>query len=139
MGYTTTFENGFIFDKPVSIELYKKVNEFSKERHEPGNGVPGYYCQWVINNFGELVWDGGEKFYSYVEWLEYLIDNFFKPDGYVLNGEVEYQGEDPEDFGTIEVVDNVIIQHFGIHALDLTGISTDDLIKELKRRGYLLT
>jgi len=48
-----------------------------------------YYCQWMPSDDGKLlVWDGGEKFYEYVEWLQYLIDNFFVSWGYVINGSV---------------------------------------------------
>lgn len=74
----------------------------------PARTQPGLWCQWAINDDGELEWDGAEKFYNYVEWLEYLIDNFFIPDNYVLNGDIEWQGEDSEDFGIIHVVDNVV-------------------------------
>ena len=140
MGYTTTFENGFTFNKPVTFDLYRRITEFAQERHEPRNGFPGCWCQWVIvkDDVSEdsLVWDECEKFYNYVEWLEYLIENFFKPEGYVLNGSVGFQGEDSDDFGTIEVVDNVVTQHFGIHVMDLSEIETENLVKELNRRGY---
>ena len=50
----------------------------------------------------------GEKFYDYVGWIEYLIANFLKPWGYVLNGEVEWHGEDGDDRGMIVVKDNVV-------------------------------
>lgn len=140
MGYDTTFSGGFTFNKPVTAKLYTKINEFAEESHTPGNGIPGYWCQWVIgtdyNGEEVLVWDQNEKFYNYVEWLEYLIKNFFEPEGYVLNGIVEYQGEDPEDFGEIVVKDNIITQNFGIHSMDLSDISTDELIDELRSRGY---
>ena len=69
---------------------------------------PGLWCQWIINDDEELIWDGGEKFYNYVEWLEYLIEHFFAPSGYVLNGEVHYEGEDRNDFGKIVVKDNEV-------------------------------
>jgi hypothetical protein len=55
-----------------------------------------------------IEWDGGEKFYDYVEWLEYIINNFLAPKGYVLNGECPYQGEDSDDVGKIVVKDNVV-------------------------------
>ena len=55
-----------------------------------------------------LKWDTGEKFYSYTEWLEYLIENFFERWGYILNGEVEFQGEDKSDKGIIVVKNNVV-------------------------------
>lgn len=74
----------------------------------PGN-CPGLWCQWIVSKDRKyLEWDGGEKFHKYAEWLEYLIENFIAPSGYVLNGEVEYQGEDSDDRGTIRVSDNRI-------------------------------
>ena len=68
---------------------------------------PGLWCQWIIED-NELVWDEGEKFYEYVEWLRYLIEHFFAPSGYTLNGTVYYDGEDSDDFGKIVVVDNIV-------------------------------
>lgn len=77
---------------------------------------PGLWLQWVVTEDRRgLEWDGGEKFYSYVEWLEYLINRVFpflsERSGepvYVLNGEVEWFGEDSGDTGVIVVKDNVV-------------------------------
>lgn len=70
---------------------------------------PGLWCQWVISDDGRyLMHDGGEKFYNFKDWLLYLIENFFKPKGYVLNGTVYWYGEDIDDTGKIEVLDNKI-------------------------------
>lgn len=52
--------------------------------------------------------NGGEKFYYYTEWLEYLIENFFKHWGITVNGKVNWYGEEPTDIGVIEIVDNVV-------------------------------
>lgn len=101
----------------------------------PPKTQPGLWCQWVIDG-NELVWDQGEKFYEYEEWLIYLIDNFIAPSGYKLNGEIEFQGEDEEDFGTIRVVDNEVNLVYGMRIMDLSEIDTNDLIAELKHRGY---
>ena len=73
---------------------------------------PGLWCQWIIEG-DKLVWDEGEKFYNYVEWLEYLIKHFFAPSDYVLNGTVYYEGEDSDDFGKIIVADNVVKVAYG--------------------------
>jgi len=62
-----------------------------------------------------IVWDEGEKFYGYVEWLEYLIEHFLKPWGHQLSGAVEWQGEDGQDRGVIHARNNriqVIHDHF---------------------------
>lgn len=109
------------------------------EYNYPSTTQPGLWCQWMINDDGELAWDENEKFYDYVEWLKYLIDNFFDPLGYKLNGEIEYQGEDVDDFGRIIVIDNVVYKKCGIHVFSLSDISNDDLIKEVKNRGFYLT
>lgn len=102
----------------------------------PPETQPGLWCQWMIDDDGNLVWDGGEKFYEYGEWLTYLIDNFFAPSGYVCNGEIEFQGEDMNDFGTIHVKDNVVTVEYGMRIQSLEDISDDDLIAEAERRGF---
>lgn len=70
---------------------------------------PGLWCQWVVSDSGDsLEWDGGEKFYKYVSWLEYLIEHFFTPWGVKLNGQIRWQGESPDDRGVIHVRDSVV-------------------------------
>lgn len=78
--------------------------------HAPGT-QPGLWCQWEVQDLNKLEWDGGEKFYNYVEWLQYLITKFFAPWGRVLNGTIEWRGEDWDDTGAIEVTDNIIKIH----------------------------
>jgi len=72
------------------------------------DGQPGLYCKWWINDDGELEWNGEEKFYDYLEWLQYLIDHFFTEWGVLLNGEIEWQGEEMGDRGKIVVENNVM-------------------------------
>lgn len=77
----------------------------------PSKDVPGLWCQWVptIDRMG-IEWDGGEKFYNYVEWIEYLIQHFLAPSGYVVNGTVSWKGERwPDDVGTIVVSNNNVM------------------------------
>ena len=105
------------------------------EYNRPASTQPGLWCQWIIEN-DELVWDQGEKFYEYEAWLVYLIDNFIAPSGYKLNGEIQFQGEDEDDFGLIIVVDNEVEIKYGMRIMDLSEIDTDTLIAELTSRGY---
>ena len=70
---------------------------------------PGLWCHWVPTNDGEAIeWDGSEKFYNYVEWIEYIIEHFLKRWGRTLNGEVEWSGEDDDDRGKIVIEDNSV-------------------------------
>lgn len=107
MGYTTNFTGEFTLDKPLTAEHLDKLINFSEDRH--GGSVPSYYCQWMPNSDGTAIeWNGGEKFYNYVEWIQYLIEHFLAPWGYVLNGTVEWDGEDRGDLGKIEITNNTV-------------------------------
>lgn len=113
MGYSTDLFGEFKTSRPLTIAEKKELEDFAEERHG-GNmdvfaGFPGFWCQWVPNSEGTAIeWDGGEKFYNYVEWIEYLIQHFFEPWGVKLNGEVEWSGEESDDLGLISVKDNVV-------------------------------
>jgi hypothetical protein len=82
--------------------------------NKPPSTQPGLWCQWVPTDDGcELIWDGGEKFYNYVEWLDYLIDKILAPRGYTLNGECQWFGEERDDVGVIIVKNNKVTTKAG--------------------------
>lgn len=101
-------------NQPPGIPSYDKTSSFEAVRRQKeaaikNNAQPGLWCQWVPTEEGDGVeWDGGEKFYEYVEWLRYLIHNILKPWGYTLNGEVAWNGDEVNDHGVIYVRDNVV-------------------------------
>lgn len=74
-----------------------------------GKCQPGLWCNWIITPDGKyLEWNGAEKFHDYVEWLQYLITNFFQPWGIKLNGQIKWSGDDTSDVGIIMVKNNTI-------------------------------
>ncbi len=78
--------------------------------NQPPKGQPGLWCQWVPNELATaIVWNQAEKFYYYVKWLHYLLKHFLTPWGYVVNGKVDWVGDDEADRGTIVVKDNKVI------------------------------
>lgn len=82
-----------------------KIVDFNK----PPKTQPGLWCQWQIQKDKQTIeWDQGEKFYSYIEWIKYLIKTILEPRGYKLNGEVEWFGEEQGDTGFIIVKDNIV-------------------------------
>lgn len=107
MGYTTDFDGYLETNRPLTIVEKETINDFSDERHE-GSKYPGIWCQWIIADDDKLEWDGGEKFYNYVEWLEYLIKNYFNVWDVKLNGTIKWQGESMDDRGKIIVENNNI-------------------------------
>jgi len=78
--------------------------------NEPPNTQPSLWCQWTPSEDGtEIQWDGGEKFYYYIDWIHYIIYKFLAPNGYILNGKVEWVGEDCfNDRGEIVIKDNKV-------------------------------
>lgn len=79
--------------------------------NSPPKTQPGLWCQWLIQKDKQTIkWDGGEKFYEYIQWIEYLINSVLKPRGYIVNGKVEWIGEDSfNDQGIITVKNNIVI------------------------------
>jgi hypothetical protein len=106
MGYTTEFKGRFELNKEMTRKDSMELEVFADLRHE-GDEFPGIWCQWVPTKDGlGIEWDGNEKFYNYVEWLKYLIEHFFTPKGYVLEGTVQFRGEEFDDVGKIMVNGN---------------------------------
>ena len=111
-------EDGGYFVGPVPESIGEGVfgargqakDDSVTDYNTPPTGQPGLWCQWVPSEDGSLiVWDEGEKFYYYVDWLRYLIEHFLKPWGYRVDGEVEWCGEDSwDDRGKIVVDDNQV-------------------------------
>lgn len=101
---------------PYGLENFMEGWDLNQERIQKGLCQPGLWCGWeFVEEDGLLFlqWDGGEKFYNYVEWLIYLISRFFEPWGIKLKGKIQWQGEDPADRGIIIVADNVVVTKIG--------------------------
>jgi hypothetical protein len=104
------------FNTPPGQVGYNEKTEWedryleNNRRVNAGKCQPGLWCQWVVEGDKEQVlqWDGNEKFYSYIEWLKYLINHFFKPWGVKLNGEIDWYGEEKSDMGRISVKNNEV-------------------------------
>ena len=109
MGYTTHFRGAFVFDKALTKGQQKELEDVVSQENVEFRGESLRYCQWIPNEEGTaLEWDYGEKFYQYIEWLEYLVEAFFKPEGVKLNGTVQWQGEETGDVGKIVVKNNKV-------------------------------
>lgn len=104
----------------------------------PPPGQPGLWCQWVPSDDGTaIVWDGGEKFYNYVEWLEYLLEHFLIPWGYALSGEVTYQGEESSDFGKIVVTETSVKNVRGKRTYEPAGNLRELIDDYIEKLGQL--
>ena len=59
----------------AAVELYNTL----------ATGQPSYWCDWEPCPEGCCIsWNGLEKFYSALDWLEYLIDHFLRSNAHAL-------------------------------------------------------
>ena len=100
----------FYFD-PKDIDNLGQTNtEDIIDYNTPPGRQPSLWCQWCYDeNSKSICWDGGEKFYDYIEWIRYIVEYIIKPQKiYKLNGVVNWYGEEDDDKGTITIKDNEI-------------------------------
>ena len=107
---------------PVSKNYGQDEEESIVKYNSSPDSQPGLWCQWIIRTkeklsedlkeyTGCITFDGGEKFYNYVEWLEYLIENFFNPENLVLDGAILAVGESTDDATYIIIDKNQVITY----------------------------
>ena len=64
-------------------------------------------CYWEYED-GFLTIPDVDASINQATWLHLLVEAFFVPNGYILSGAVTWQGENPDDSGTIYVENNQI-------------------------------
>lgn len=73
------------------------------------NKQPSFQCCWTTTAKGTaLHWNKLGRTFAPTQWLEYMIEHFFKPWGVTLNGKVECHGEDKRDRTLIVVNNNCV-------------------------------
>lgn len=116
MGYTTEFRGTFKTSRPLTEDEIHILKVFNDTRHGGHMNhfadMPGFWCDWTAVSENEIGWDGGEKFYNYSVWLQYLCNHFFKPRGITLTGRVSFRGEDYDDTGCIDMDDDGPYTHY---------------------------
>ena len=77
--------------------------------NSPPKTQPSLHCDWApTEDRMGIEFNDSEKFYNYIEWIEYIISKVLAPRGYVLNGVVKWRGEEFSDTGKIEICDNMV-------------------------------
>lgn len=158
MGYTTDFFGEVRIEPPLNEAEVSYLQDFATTRrmdrtngpffvkgegfmgqgggpdkiinhNAPHPSQPGLWCQWVATDDGTAItWDGNEKFYDSVAWMEYIIREFLAPSGaatrgikesaderfkeftfdHTLNGVIDASGEEPSDLWRLVVTNNEV-------------------------------
>ena len=89
---------------------------------------PNSYLQWVPSKtLDSIGWDGNEKFYDYVKWLQFVCDWLIGA-GISANGNLFWSGEDTEDIGILSVTHNQVTKKPNQqNNIDFTPIELSDL------------
>lgn len=148
MGYTTDFYGEVEVYPPLNAKEIEYLKKFANSRrmdrkngpyfvegsgfhgqgsdndihdyNRPPEGQPGLWCKWEPTEDGSKIqWNGAEKFYDPVEWMQYLINHFIgenplaKEDlpffnRHVVHGIIEAQGEEHDDHWFLVVENNKV-------------------------------
>lgn len=108
MGYNTKFSGALKLSRALALTEAAVILEANEDPDTITGPHPSSYMQWVPSEtLDHIVYDGNEKFYNYVEWLQWLLDHLITF-GVTANGTLYWSGEDVDDTGTIEVVESVV-------------------------------
>jgi hypothetical protein len=110
MGYTTEFTGAVELGRKLTMAEAKELLEIADAERgaKTVTGIDAYF-QWVpADTLQHIVWDGNEKFYDYVEQMEWLC-RWLLDRTISANGTLYWQGEETGDTGTITVTDNKVV------------------------------
>lgn len=122
MAYSIDFIGSFNLNKQLSYNDYIILKTFNQTQSAKRDfkfanytlskeNQPNSACCWTpTEDRFQIIWDGNKQFYFFKQWMKYLIENFFNPNGYFLNGEILYKC-DNLDIGIIKLKDNKFIRN----------------------------
>lgn len=97
MGYETYFDGQFNISPSLTEEQVKRVNAHCQMHH----------IGWIVSDTTITAVSG--KNYDFIESLVKLIEDFFLPEGFLLEGEVSWDGEESDDRGILEISSPLLI------------------------------
>lgn len=114
----------------VLPEAVLSSHQMYEDYNEPPHSQPGLWCpiRPVCSERG--LWDTlgidprDDVIENVPEWAAYLAGELIGPWGYVLNGQIAWQGEEFGDLGRVLVTDNVARAQLGyaVYPIDVTGL-----------------
>lgn len=110
MGYTTKFIGHINLTRKLTMAEARQLLEFNEDpdRIEDTEHPTRSYLQWVPSEtLDALVWDEGEKFYDYEQWLQWIL-RWLADRGVRASGQLDWRGEDGSDIGRITVADSAV-------------------------------
>jgi len=108
IGYHTDFFGEFKINKPLDRDTHMLINTINENKYNiiDENEKLDSECEWRTDG-ANLYCEPGCT-YDYDTWLCRIVDRILTPSNYILNGEVEWIGEEPDDRGKMVINNNEI-------------------------------
>ena len=119
------------------VELNDQRDDPSIINYNPPSEQPTNCCGWTLtSDYSGLTSKGiANRHDEYINWLSYLIKNFFVRWGYILNGRVIIKSDNPQ----LLIVNNNNIVTFDLYQFMLKELTEKDIcIKKLELRVEML-
>lgn len=137
MGYDTRFEGHFVLSRKLGHKQACWLRELMEGRLPDDKWAS---CDWELNDDDKTIgFNGSEKFYEYVPWMQYITDSLKQKFGIEVSGEVNYSGEDFEDHGILKIVDGKVLQIQDSEVLSSLEEENKQLKAEVEHFKMLIT
>jgi hypothetical protein len=105
MGYCVRWDGHFETDKPLSVEHITILRKHDEAEDWPDKTWEPRFRDnpWVLGTDGMSFAVETDKPGDWKPWLQYTLDRFLTPWGYVLSGTVKWDGEEEGDEGVITI------------------------------------
>ncbi len=69
---------------------------------------PTLWCKWCPSDSGKSIVWSGNKFFGYIEWLEYIIEHFLITWGREVSGMIDIRNDQDTSLGYLKVIHNKV-------------------------------
>lgn len=138
MGYNTDWNGQLILSRKLTDKEQKEWKEIYETRHDSkyiygdkNREYPSIWCGFCIEKDGKkdvLEWDTNEKTYMGKEWIRFFVNKVIewnKEKEIIVEGEMEWRGEDMGDNGKVKVKYNTGSKMYQIDTYEIDFVRTE--------------
>tara|TARA_Y100001972_G_C7654795_1_gene329618 strand:+ start:1833 stop:2258 length:426 start_codon:yes stop_codon:yes gene_type:complete len=135
MGYNTDWNGQLNLSRKLTDKEQEEWDTIQNERHdseyEYGNKnreYPSIWCGFEVNEGDVFEWDTNEKTYMGQEWIRFFVNKVIewnKEKEIIVEGEMEWRGQDMGDNGKVKVKYNSGSKMYQIDTYEIDFVRTE--------------